>query len=154
MSARNSASRRRALPLPRGYAPMEARLVDTLPTGRDWQYEPRWDGFRCLAFWDGSTVDLRSKAAKPLTRHFPDVATAIAALGVSRCVLDGELVVTEKNVLSFDQLLQRIHPAASRVRTLAASHPALYIVFDILVDTRGKSLVRIRGAGPRSSSHR
>jgi ATP-dependent DNA ligase len=122
---------------------MEARLVDTLPTGRDLQYEPKWDGFRCLAFWDGSTVDLRSKASKPLTRYFPDVATAIAALGASRCVLDGELVVPEKNMLSFDQLLQRIHPAASRVLALATSHPALYIVFDILVDTRGKSLVRL-----------
>ena len=122
---------------------MEARLVDELPTGRAWQYEPKWDGFRCLVFWDGGAVDLRSKAGKSLARYFPDVATAIAALGVKRCVLDGELVVPEENELSFDQLLQRIHPAASRVRMLAASHPALFIVFDILVDARGKSLTAL-----------
>jgi ATP-dependent DNA ligase len=129
------------LPIGADYAPMEAKLVDALPTGDDWQYEPKWDGFRCLAFKDGDDVDLRSKAGQPFDRYFPEIVEAVRALRVPRCVLDGELVVPEGSTLSFDELLLRIHPAASRVRKLAHEHPALYIVFDLLVDARGRSLV-------------
>src|SRR5436305_1365963 len=88
-----------------------------------------------------SRVALRSKSGQPLDRYFPEIVDAIIALDAPRCVLDGELVVPEGNILSFDQLLMRIHPAASRVQKLSREHPALYIVFDLLVDERGKSLV-------------
>jgi len=130
-----------ALPLATDYAPMEAKLVDTLPEGDNWQYEPKWDGFRCLAFKDGDDVDLRSKAGQPFDRYFPEVVEAVRALPVAHCVLDGELVIPEGSALSFDELLMRIHPAASRVRKLAREHPALYVVFDLLVDERGDALV-------------
>ena len=128
------------LPLPRSYAPMEALLVDELPTGAEWQYEPKWDGFRCLAFRDGERVDLMSKAGKPLARYFPDVVETIRSLGARRFVVDGEIVVPDGDTLSFDELLLRIHPAASRVKKLAEEHPAAFVVFDLLVDGRGKSL--------------
>ena len=129
------------LPIGVDYAPMEAKLVDALPSGDGWQYEPKWDGFRCVAFKDGDEVDLRSKAGQPFDRYFPEIVDAVRALPVPRCVLDGELVVPEGDTLSFDELLLRIHPAASRVRKLARDHPALYIVFDLLVDAQGRSLV-------------
>lgn len=129
------------LPLPRTYAPMEAKLVDELPTGATWQYEPKWDGFRCLAFRDGEKVDLMSKAGKPLTRYFPDLVDTLLALTSKRFVLDGEIVVPLDGELSFDELLLRIHPAKSRVTKLAAESPASLIVFDMLVDAKGRSLV-------------
>jgi ATP-dependent DNA ligase len=129
------------LPLPRTYAPMEAKLVDELPTGAAWQYEPKWDGFRCLAFRDGDKVDVMSKAGKPLTRYFPDLVATLLALKPKRFVLDGEIVVPLDGELSFDELLLRIHPATSRVTKLAAESPASLIVFDLLVDAKGKSLV-------------
>ena len=129
-----------SLPIPRGYAPMEARLVEALPTGSQWQYEPKWDGFRCLAFRDGDTVDLMSKAGKPLARYFPDVVAVLQSLKAKRFVLDGEIIVTVDGAIDFDQLLQRVHPAKSRVEMLAALHPASFITFDLLVDARGKSL--------------
>lgn len=132
-----------ALPLPFDYPVMEAKLVPGLPAGPQWQYEPKWDGFRCLAFKDGDEVELRSKSAQTLTRYFPEVAAALRALPVARCVLDGELVVPIGKVFSFDELLMRIHPAASRVQKLAHEHPALFIVFDLLVDERGRSLVEL-----------
>ncbi len=121
-----------ALPLGTRYAPMEAKPVDDLPVGREWSYEPKWDGFRCLTFRDGERVSLMSKSGKPLSRYFPDVVASIRALKASRFVLDGEIVVPLDHALSFDQLLQRIHPAASRVRMLAEHSPALLIVFDVL----------------------
>ena len=136
-----STSGRVALPLPLDYRPMEAKLVDALPEGAQWQYEPKWDGFRCLAFRDDEAVALRSKAGQPLERYFPEVVDAMRALPVARCVLDGELVIPEGKTISFDELLMRIHPAASRVQKLAREHPALYIVFDLLVDAQGVSLV-------------
>jgi ATP-dependent DNA ligase len=129
------------LPIPTTYAPMEALLVDELPTGADWQYEPKWDGFRCLAFRDGARVTLMSKAGKPLARYFPDVVTTMQSLGAKRFVVDGEIVVPVDGALSFDELLLRIHPAASRVRKLSEEHPAAFVAFDLLVDARGKSLV-------------
>ena len=130
------------LPLPRKYAPMEALLVDELPVGREWQYEPKWDGFRCLAFRDGAKVDVMSKAGKPLTRYFPELVTMLRQIRAERFVLDGEIIVSKDDELSFDELLLRIHPAASRITKLAAESPAAFVVFDLLVDAKGTSVVK------------
>ena len=113
---------------------MEARLVEEIPTGDGWQYEPKWDGFRCIAFRDGQQVYLQSKNGQPLARYFPDVADAIAALPAKQFVLDGELVIPVGGALSFDELQLRLHPAASRVAKLAKAHPATYIAFDGLAE--------------------
>ena len=121
--------------------PMEARLVDELPTGDGWQFEPKWDGFRCLAFRDRDRVELRAKSGKTLTRYFPDMAAALAATKPKRFVLDGELAIPVGNSLSFDALQLRLHPAESRVRKLAAETPAIFILFDILLDDANKSLL-------------
>ena len=142
------------LPLTRRYAPMEARLVDELPTGVDWQYEPKWDGFRCLAFRDGAKVDLMSKAGKPLARYFPDLVETVSDITAKRFVLDGEIVIPHDGSLSFDELLLRIHPAKSRVMMLAEQHPATLIVFDLLVDAKGKSLVKLPLAERRAALER
>jgi len=131
------------LPLPRTYAPMEALLVDELPVGGEWQYEPKWDGFRCLAFRDGAKVDVMSKAGKPLSRYFPELVEMLGAVRAKRFVLDGEIVVPKDGELSFDELLLRIHPAASRIKLLSTESPASLIVFDLLVDAKGKSLVAL-----------
>ena len=124
-------------PLP----PMEARSVEEIPVGGDWQYEPKWDGFRCIAFRDGKNVYLQSKAGQPLARYFPDVVEQILQLKAKRLVLDGELVIPVGGALSFDELQLRLHPAASRVQKLAAAHPAILVVFDLLADAAGKSLL-------------
>jgi ATP-dependent DNA ligase len=129
------------LPLPLSTPPMEAVTLDDLPADDGWVYEPKWDGFRCLAFRDGDEVELRSKAGKPLGRYFPDVVEALRGLGAKRFVLDGEIVIPFEDHLSFEQLLQRIHPAASRVKKLAAETPALFIVFDLLLSNRGEPLL-------------
>jgi ATP-dependent DNA ligase len=120
---------------------MEALSVDEVPVGPEWQYEPKWDGFRCLVFRDGNTVMLQSKSGKPLTRYFPDVVEAVRAPKARTFVLDGEIVVPQGKVFSFDALLQRIHPAASRVQKLAKETPALLIVFDLLRDADGTVLI-------------
>jgi ATP-dependent DNA ligase len=120
--------------------PMEARSVDEIPAGKQWQYEPKWDGFRCLAFRDGASVELQSKAGQPLTRYFPDIVGALRTLKARRFVLDGEIAVPNGKTFSFDALLQRIHPAASRVNKLAVETPALLIVFDLLAGDDGRSL--------------
>jgi ATP-dependent DNA ligase len=123
------------------FAPMEALSVDEVPVGPDWQYEPKWDGFRCLVFRDGDTITLQSKSGKPLTRYFPDVVESVRALKARTFVLDGEIVVPEGKVFSFDALLQRIHPAAIRVQKLALETPAMLIVFDLLQDADGTVLI-------------
>ena len=128
------------LPLAPPYPPMEARLVTELPLGPAWQYEPKWDGFRCVAFRDGDGVELQSKSGQPLARYFPEVVTALRALKARRFVLDGELVVPKGAGLSFDDLLQRIHPAPSRVERLSRESPAVLVVFDLLVDAEGRRL--------------
>ena len=143
-----------ALPLKRTYAPMEALLVAELPTGSEWQYEPKWDGFRCLAFRDGDSIELMSKAGKPLTRYFPEVVTGLSRVRATRFVLDGELVVPVDGHLDFDALLQRIHPAKSRVEKLASETPASFVVFDLLVDARAKSLVELPLAERREALER
>ena len=113
---------------------MEARSVDEIPAGHDWQYEPKWDGFRCLAFRDGEKIFLQSKKGQPLARYFPDVAANVAKLPQQHFVLDGELVIPIGDALSFDELQLRLHPATSRVQKLAAAHPAVYIAFDLLAE--------------------
>jgi len=116
------------------FLPMEALSVDQVPVGPQWQYEPKWDGFRCLAFRRGNDVILQSKSGKPLTRYFPEVVDAVRGLRAERFVLDGEIVVPEGRAFSFDALLQRIHPAATRVAKLSEETPALLIVFDLLAE--------------------
>jgi ATP-dependent DNA ligase len=122
---------------------MEAAPAASLPVGTEWQYEPKWDGFRCLAFRDQKKVDLQSKSGKPLTRYFPELVAALEKLKAAKFVLDGEIVVPFEGGLSFDQLLMRIHPAASRVKALSQSTPCVFIVFDLLVDDEGRALVTI-----------
>jgi ATP-dependent DNA ligase len=129
------------LPIKQPFAPMEALLVSEIPAGENWEYEPKWDGFRCLAFRDGDELELQSKSGQPLGRYFPEIIEALLKLKASQFVLDGELVIPVKDGLSFDALLQRIHPAASRVAKLAKETPANFIVFDLLVDENGKPLV-------------
>lgn len=123
--------------------PMEARSVDTIPVGREWRYEPKWDGFRCLLFRNGGKVELQSKSGKPLTRYFPEIVAAAKALKPAHFVLDGEIVVPQGRAFSFDDLLQRIHPAATRIARLSQETPALLIVFDLLADAKGESLLEL-----------
>jgi ATP-dependent DNA ligase len=113
-------------------APMEALLAEALPDGPGWQYEPKWDGFRCLARRAGPDVELISKSGKPLARYFPDMVERISALKANRFLIDGELVIPTGDALSFEALQLRLHPAESRVRKLAAQTPAQFILFDIL----------------------
>ena len=118
---------------------MESRSVDEIPSGAGWQYEPKWDGFRCIAFRDGDDVYLQSKAGQPLARYFPDVVEALGQVPSKEFVLDGELTIPIGTALSFDELQLRLHPAASRVAKLAKAHPALFIVFDLLAQDRPAS---------------
>jgi ATP-dependent DNA ligase len=111
---------------------MEARSVETLPNGRQWQYEPKWDGFRCLLSRDDDAVLLQSKGGEDLTRYFPELVEAALKIRSRSFTIDGEIVVPEGKTFSFDALLQRIHPADSRVKKLAAETPALFIAFDLL----------------------
>src|SRR5688500_10408688 len=129
------------LPIPTPFAPMEAVTKPALPKGDGWQYEPKWDGFRCLVFRDGDEVHLQSKALKPLERYFPEVVAAVKSLKAKQFVLDSEIVVPVGGHLSFDDLLQRIHPAKSRIDKLAKETPASLIVFDLLAPTGKTSLV-------------
>jgi ATP-dependent DNA ligase len=122
---------------------MEALPAAELPAGPEWQYEPKWDGFRCLAFRDAARIDLQSKSGKPLTRYFPDLVAALKKLKAIKFVLDGEIVIPIDGNLSFDDLLQRIHPAASRVLKLSQETPCVFIVFDLLVDEKGRSLMKL-----------
>jgi ATP-dependent DNA ligase len=120
---------------------MEALGADEIPHGPDWQYEPKWDGFRCLAFRDGDEVALQSKAGQPLARYFPELVEAVKALAPNKFVLDSEIAIPVGQKLSFESLLLRLHPAESRVRKLAKETPAIMIAFDLLVDENGKSLI-------------
>jgi ATP-dependent DNA ligase len=129
------------LPLKNTYPPMEAESAEELPKGSEWLYEPKWDGFRCLAFRNGSDVTLESKSQKPLTRYFPELVARLKEIKPKNFVLDGEIVIPIDGSLSFDDLLMRIHPAASRVRKLSQETPSAFIVFDLLVDENGKSLI-------------
>jgi ATP-dependent DNA ligase len=119
---------------------MEARQEAELPRGEGWQYEPKWDGFRCLALRDGDAVELLGRSGKSLSRYFPEMIEALGTLKARRFILDGELTIPVGGVLSFEELQMRLHPAASRVRKLAAAHPSLLIVFDMLETPRGADL--------------
>ncbi len=125
------------------YLPMEAQLVKELPASGEWQFEPKWDGFRCLAHKHDSQIDLVSKNGQPLARYFPEVVHFLQQIEAEHFVLDGELVVPEGRLLSFDKLLQRIHPAESRINKLSKETPANYIVFDLLVTEDGDSIVEL-----------
>jgi ATP-dependent DNA ligase len=114
--------------------PMEAKTVATIPRGEHWLYEPKWDGFRCIAFRDGDAIAMQSKSGQPLDRYFPEVVDALRSLRPKRYVLDGEIFIERDGGLDFDALLQRIHPAASRIRRLSVETPASYAVFDLLSD--------------------
>ena len=132
-----------SLPVKLGTPPMEAKLVDVLPEEEGWQFEPKWDGFRCLAFRTGETVALQAKSGKPLARYFPDVVDALRVLPLDRFVLDGELAILSGEALSFDALQNRLHPAESRVRKLAAEAPAMFILFDCLATAVDGGLLRV-----------
>ena len=119
------------LPVMPPVGPMLAKSVKTIPTG-DYLYEPKWDGFRCIAFRDGDEVELASRGEKPLTRYFPEVVEALKANLPQRVVVDGEVVIATGDRLDFEALLQRIHPAKSRVDRLAAETPASFVAFDLL----------------------
>src|SRR4051794_15387466 len=119
------------LPVMPPVGPMLAKSVKTIPTG-DYLYEPKWDGFRCIAFRDGDEVELTSRGEKPLTRYFPEVVEALRENLPYRCVVDGEIVIATDDRLDFEALLQRIHPAKSRVDLLAAETPASFVAFDLL----------------------
>ena len=119
---------------------MEARSVDTIPRGAEWQYEPKWDGFRCLLSRQGGKIDLRSKSGEDLARYFPELVAAALKLKATAFLLDGEIVVPHGKTFSFDDLLQRIHPAASRIEKLSRETPALLLVFDLLATAADKKL--------------
>jgi ATP-dependent DNA ligase len=129
------------LPIRPPFPPMEAKSVKEIPQGKSWLYEPKWDGFRCLAFRKGDQVLMQSKAGQPLGRYFPELVEAVRALPVDQFVLDGEIVIFVDGRPSFDDLLMRIHPAESRIRRLAQETPSSLLAFDLLVDEHGRSLV-------------
>src|SRR5436309_4005717 len=139
-TATSTTRRHSAAPQSAPLAAMEARSVDVIPCGREWQYEPKWDGFRCLLSRNGDKVELRSKSGEDLTRYFPELAEAARKLKSETFVLDGEIVVPQGKSFSFDDLLQRIHPAASRVAKLSKQTPALVLVFDLLGTAKDREL--------------
>ncbi len=120
-------------------APMEALLAAELPDGEGWQYEPKWDGFRCLASRNGRALELTSKSGKPLGRYFPEVVAMLEAVKETRFLLDGELIIPLGDALSFEALQLRLHPAESRIRKLSLETPAEFMLFDLL-SLGGKSL--------------
>lgn len=127
------------LPLQPPLAPMLATLAEAIPSGEGWHYEPKWDGFRCIVFRDGDRIELSSRNERPFTRYFPELLAPLLAALPTQCVVDGEIVIPSRNGrgLDFDALLQRIHPAASRVRRLAEETPASFVAFDLLaIDDR------------------
>ncbi|MBI4934682.1 MAG: ATP-dependent DNA ligase [Actinobacteria bacterium] len=122
------------LPLAPPIAPMLAKLSDEIPEGEGWLYEPKWDGFRCIVFRDGDSLELASRNERPFTRYFPELLAPLLRDLPDRCVVDGEIVMpaADDRGLDFDALLQRIHPAESRVRRLSVETPASFVAFDLL----------------------
>ena len=116
---------------------MEALSVPALPEGKTWRYEPKWDGFRCLAFKEAKKISLISKSGKPMNRYFPDIVALLEQVKAPQFVLDGELVIERDKGYSFGDLQLRLHPAASRVATLVKEAHATFVVFDLLVDDKG-----------------
>src|SRR5262245_22158717 len=111
---------------------MLSKAADALPGGDGWQFEPKWDGFRTIVFRDGDEVLLQSRDEKPMNRYFPELIAPLAAALPERCVVDGEIVIVGADGLDFEALLLRIHPAASRVKLLAAEAPASFVSWDLL----------------------
>ncbi len=142
----------RVLALPLDTMPMEAKSAETLPDepGR-WQFEPKWDGFRCLAFKEGGAVELRGKSGRSLSRFFPEVVATLLEAPFKRFVVDGELVIELKGRLTFDALQARLHPAVSRVRRLSTETPARLILFDMLVGPDGSTVAALPLAERRSA---
>src|SRR6059058_451152 len=126
------------LAIPLSLEPMEAELVTELPKEPGWQFEPKWDGFRCLAFRAASEVEIKAKSGKSLSRFFPEVLANLRAIASQHFVLDGELVIPVEGNLSFDALQMRLHPAESRIRRLAQETPAVFVAFDCLLRKPGK----------------
>src|SRR5258706_7238704 len=120
------------LPFASPLAPMLSKAADALPRGDGWQFEPKWDGFRTLVFRDGDELLLQSRDEKPMNRYFPELVAPLAAALPDRCVVDGEIVIVGADGLDFEALLLRIHPAASRVKLLAAESPASFVAWDLL----------------------
>jgi ATP-dependent DNA ligase len=140
-AARAKPAKPAGFPLPLSTPPMEARQAESLPSDPGWQFEPKWDGFRCLAFKAGDQVELQAKSGKPLGRYFPEVVDQLRRLPIARFVLDGELAVPIDDSLSFDALQMRLHPAESRIRKLSAETPAVFIAFDLLASAQDGSLM-------------
>src|SRR5256714_4857335 len=143
------------------FSPMEAKVQGELPRGDGWQYDPKWDGFRAVAFKAGDEVVIHSRNQKPLTRYFPELVPALQRIKPKRAVLDGEIVIFTGFGTDFDAMTLRIHPAASRVNMLAAEQPFTYIAFDLLADgdeslldvplkDRRKRLEKLLGPKPAS----
>ncbi|RUX49699.1 ATP-dependent DNA ligase [Mesorhizobium sp. M4A.F.Ca.ET.050.02.1.1] len=131
-------------PLTLDTPPMEARTADTLPEGSGiWQYEPKWDGFRCLAFKGRKAVDLRAKSGKPLGRYFPELTALLGELEARDFVVDGEIIIEIEGRASFDALQMRLHPAESRIRTLSRQTPARIVLFDTLAAPGGKIVLEL-----------
>ena len=128
------------LPVQPPIEPMLAQLTREMPSGEGWLYEPKWDGFRALVFWDGDSLVIQSRDLRPLGRYFPEVEAGLRANLEPGVVVDGEIVIAGRNGLDFDALLQRIHPAGSRINMLARETPASFVAFDILVHG-GKDLL-------------
>jgi len=131
------------LPIRPPFPAMLSKSADAVPSPPGWLYEPKWDGFRCLVYRRDDEVLLQSRAGQPLTRYFPEMVAAFRTLPARRFVLDGEIVIVVDGVMSFDDLLQRIHPAESRVQMLARETPGTFLAFDLLVDAAGESLVGV-----------
>lgn len=128
--------------LPPDTPPMEPRSAEQLPPAADgpWQFEPKWDGFRCLAFKGDAAVELHAKSGKPLGRYFPEIAAMLERLAPKQFVLDGELVIEVEGHLSFEALQLRLHPAESRIRKLSLTTPARFVAFDLLAAS-GRDLI-------------
>jgi ATP-dependent DNA ligase len=131
-------------------APMEALLAEALPEGEGWQYEPKWDGFRCVAARSGGQIDLWSKSGKPLGRYFPEIVAMFERLRVREFIIDGELLIVTSGAVAFDALQMRLHPAESRIRKLAAATPAIFMAFDCLA--KGKALLGVKPLGERRAA--
>ncbi|TSD87535.1 ATP-dependent DNA ligase [Mycobacterium sp. KBS0706] len=127
--------------VPLSLEPMEAESVSGLPEGSRWQYEPKWDGFRCVTFKDGDRVELQSRNQKPLGRYFPELVEALVDLPLDRFVFDGEILAFIEGEPTFEVLQLRLHPAASRVAKLAEQQPATFMAFDLLAGEDGKSVI-------------
>jgi ATP-dependent DNA ligase len=151
------------LPVPSPIEPMLCQLAHELPAGDGWLYEPKWDGFRALVFRDGDELVIQSRDRKPLGRYFPELDLPLRASLPARVVLDGEIVIATGGTLDFEALLLRIHPAASRIKLLAAQHPASYVAWDVLAlgddDLRGlpqaerRARLEVALAGARPPIH-